>query len=196
MKFSFTLVNGWNGAGGRSAVITDNQLQPHQLLLLLSDGSLTSHIETLYNSPLAIEIVESGGVSLGEEDATFLGVNKGDKAVMRSTCLLIDGRRLVYAKSLLPTGNLEGKVVEDVAASEVPLGRLLARSHPFSRKERSEMAVVSSPSIARALEIAEDTLFWARRYLLLAQSESGGSALRTMVMEIFTPELMGSPTAR
>ena len=196
MKFSFTLVNGWNGARELPAAIRSGPLQPHQLLLLLSDGSLTTHLETLYNSPLAIEIVESGAVSLDENDAAFLGVNEGDEAVMRGTWLMIEGRRLVYAKTLLPTDGLESRVAQDVSTSEAPLGRLLARSHPFSRKERSEMAVVSSPSITGALEIGEDTPFWARRYLLIAQSESGGAPLRTMVMEIFTPELMGTPPAR
>jgi len=193
MKFSFNLLYGWDGKGQLSAALSGNNLQPHQLLLLLSDGSLTTHLETLYDATLTVEIVESGVVSLDGEDAAFLGVKEGDEAVMRGSCLMIDGRRLVYAKSLLPTDNLEGRVAHDVSTSHVPLGRLLSGSHPFLRKERSEMAVVASSPIAGALGLAGDTPFWARRYLLLAQSEDGGSVLRAMVMEIFSPELMGSP---
>ena len=196
MKFSFTLLHGWNGEGELLAALRGNHLQPHQLLLLLSDGSLTTHLETLYNSPLTIEIKESGTTSIDEEDAAFLGVSKGDEAVARGTWLKIEGKKLVYAKTLLPTDKLESRVVEDVSTSDVPLGRLLARSHPFLRKDRSEMGVVTSPSIAGELEMAEDTPLWARRYLLMAQPEYGGASLRAMVMEIFAPELMGTPQVR
>ncbi|MCP3677933.1 MAG: chorismate lyase [Deltaproteobacteria bacterium] len=196
MKFSFTLLHGWNGEGEFSAALRGSHLQPHQLLLLLSDGSLTTHLETLYNSRLTVEIEESGSTSLDEEDAAFLGVSKDDEAVTRGTWLMVEGKKLVYAKTLLLTDRLEGRVVEDVSTSDVPLGRLLARSHPFLRKERSEMGAVTSPSVAGELDMAEDTPLWARRYLLRAQPENGGSSLRAMVMEIFAPELMGTPQIR
>ena len=106
------------------------------------------------------------------------------------------GERLVYAKTLLLTEGLDEELVRDVATVEVPLGRLLARSHPFSRKKNLECAVATSPVVAGALSLPEETPFWIRRYLLEARAAEGAESLRAMVTELFTPGLMGTPLAR
>jgi len=196
MNFSFTLLHGWNGGRTRETTHGGENLLPHQLLLLLSDGSLTTHLEAIYDCALAVEIREQGSTRLDAGDSRFLGAAPGAEAVARGVWLKAEEERLVYAKTLLLTERLGKQLVHDVATVEVPLGRLLARSHPFSRKESIECAVATSPVVAEALSLPDETPFWIRRYLLEARAAEGTQTLRAMVTELFTPELMGTPRVR
>ncbi|MFQ5585523.1 MAG: chorismate--pyruvate lyase family protein [Thermodesulfobacteriota bacterium] len=196
MQFSFTLLHGWNRERELLTALRGENLLPHQLLLMLSDGSLTTHLEAIYDCTLTVEIRESGTVLLEEGEAAFLGVTPGGEAVARGTWLKAGGKKLVYAKTLLPVERLDERLIRDVSTVEEPLVRLLTTEYPFSRKERIEIGIVASSAVAGELDVPDDTPFWMRRYRLTTQAEAGERSVRAMVTELFSPELMGTPLLR
>jgi chorismate-pyruvate lyase len=196
MKFPFVLLLDWIRGTEILRDFRDSSLLPHQLLLLISDGSLTTHLETIYACRLDVEIKESNTMLLDDTTAASLGVEPGQKAVVRGVWLKAKGEKVVYANSVLPIARIDERLLEDISTAEEPLGRLLASDYPFSMKEGIEVGVVGCPGVACDLGLSGDTPFWTRRYRLSVQSADGDRAIEAMVMEIFSPELLGRPVLK
>ncbi|MEE9591217.1 MAG: chorismate lyase [Thermodesulfobacteriota bacterium] len=196
MKFPFVLLFDWIRGADILKDFKDSGLLPHQLLLLVSDGSLTTHLETIYACRLDVEIRESNTILLDNSTSAYLGIEPGQEAVMRVVWLKAKGKKVVYANSILPIARIDGRLLEDISRAEEPLGRLLASDYPFSMKECMEVGVVGSPGVASDLGLSKDTPFWTRRYRLSVQSADGDRAIKAMVMEIFSSELLGRPVLK
>ena len=191
-RFSYTLLGGWSSPGGKDCPELEGIL-PHQKLLLLSDGSMTLDLELLYNSRVEVELKFKGTGALPGKDAVYLGERAGTEAMEREVWLKVDGRRLVYAHTLIPLHCIDGRLKSELErhASE-PLGRVLTGNKIFFTKEKLETGVVACPTAAEELGAPSPTPFIARRYILSNKETSGEWVIKASVTEIFSPELVSS----
>lgn len=190
MKFSYTLVDGWHRAGDGQRWAA---LKPHELLLLFSDGSMTLDLELLFGSRVEVEMISKGFTRLSGEAAEYIGVSAGKKAMEREVWLTVNGRRLIYARTLIPLECLrEGllEVLED--NSSEPLGRVLASKKIFFSKTRLEAGVLESACAARGFKAQADSRLMGRRYIL-EDSEDGRWVIKAALMEVFSPGIIHAP---
>src|SRR5574337_1070273 len=106
MNFSYTLIGDWLSSekGFRGEL---GGLLPHQKLLLLSDGSLTLELELLWRSVVEVEVKFKGTTTLSKEAAEYLEEAPEKEAMEREVWLTIEGKRLVYAHSIIPLNCIE-----------------------------------------------------------------------------------------
>lgn len=187
---SYTLIGRWLGAEEARTAPLLAALLPHQLLLLFSEGSMTVELELLSGARVDAEVVFTGCSPLRSEDAAFVGARPGQEAIEREVWLTAAGRRLLCARTLIPSGMIDERVRAslDEQGSE-PLGRVLASMGVLFAKEGLEVGIVRSEAASRELGLAEQTPLFARRYILF---NGGGDSwtIKAAVTEIFSPALI------
>jgi len=190
--FSYTLISDWTGGLEARHIPVVEGLLPHQLLLLFSEGSMTTELELLSNERVEAEIRFNGPAALSRADADFLGALPGDAAIEREVWLNAGEKRLLYARTLIPLAMIDRdvKAALDEKGSE-PLGRVLASNGILFAKERLEIGVVRCPVASRDLDLPEGTPLFARRYILFNRG-SQGWIIKAAVTEIFSPGLIGA----
>lgn len=168
-------------------------LEPHQKLLLLSDGSLTLELELLAGARVEVEVTSAVTGPLGPQEAAWLKEPEGTESMERVVWITANGKRLVYAHSIIPLTRINKGILEELYRnSSEPLGRILNSKKIFFRKERLEAATVRCMEAARDLGIDEKTGLLARRYVLFNRQEDGDWTIKAGVTEVFTPWLMPS----
>lgn len=164
-------------------------LLPHQLLLLLSDGSMTRDLELLTGARVEVELRHAGASPLAKGAAEYLVEEPFKDALEREVWLLAGGRRLVYAHSLIPLDRIEPNLktaLEDM--SHEPLGRVLASRKIFFAKDKLEVCTVRCENASRELGLPDDTPLAARRYILFNKDRNW--IIKAAVTEIFSPEII------
>lgn len=193
-RFSYTLLREWFEAEEDRERPELRGLKPHQKLLLLSDGSMTLDLELLYGSMVEVEVKYKGVSSITDEEADFLDENPEDSAMEREVWLTVNGKRLVYAHSLIPIACIEeGLKGELEKYSDEPLGRVLNSNKVFFSKERLQVGIVRCESAASDLGITPDIPFIARRYILFNKETPERWIIKAAVTEVFSPEIISSP---
>lgn len=193
IQFSYELLHRWLGAEEARGRPELSDMQPHQRLLLFSDGSLTLDLELLYGSMVGVEVKFKGTAALNKDQASYLEEAPGERAMEREVWLTVDGKRLVYAHSLIPLSKVESGLLESLEKySDEPLGRVLNANRIFFEKEKLEVGAVKSAPAALDLGMPEDTPFIARRYILSNREETAW-VIKAAVTEIFSPEVISSP---
>ncbi len=192
-RFSYTLLRDWAGAQGGAELPELEGLEPHQRLLLLSDGSMTLDLELLFGSPVEVEIKFSGTASLSAPDAAYLEEDEGASAQEREVWLTVRGRRLVYARSLIPAGRISDglRAALDEHTGE-PLGRVLTSNRVFFAKKKLDVAVVTCAAASKDLGVAPETPLLARRYVLYNTDDAGNWIIKAAVTEVFSPEIVSA----
>lgn len=192
-KYPYRLLKGWFRAEKGSQVPELKRLLPHQLLLLLSDGSMTLDLELLFG-PVGVEVRRKGACPLSTEAAMYLGEGAQKDALVREVWLTAGAKRLVYAHSLIPFDCIDEGLREDLERrSNEPLGRVLNSKKIFFSKDRLEVGSVLCAQAAMDLGGDENTPFIARRYILSNRKEDGGWVIKASVTEIFSPEIISNP---
>lgn len=194
--YSYSLLREWLGAEeARNSPLIEGLL-PHQKLLLFSEGSMTVELELLTRARVEAEVRFTGETLLTPEEASCLGATPGARAAEREVWLKAGGRKLIYARTLIPLDMIDPGLYEALYGSgkgagkncSEPLGRVLAEKGILFGKERLEIGVVKSPSVSLGLGAPAETPLFARRYVLF-----NGSAerwiIKAAVAEIFSPEL-------
>lgn len=191
--YSYALLKEWLGAekARRSPFIEG--LPTHQKLLLFSEGSMTVELELITRSRVEAEVRFTGETALSPEEAVCLGAAPGAKTTEREVWLTAGGRKLLYARTLIPAEMIDPAVHEALYGSKAgsePLGRVLAENGILFAKERLEIGVVKSPSVSLELGVPAETPLFARRYILF-NGNAGRWIIKAAVAEIFSPELAG-----
>ncbi|MBZ0221128.1 MAG: chorismate pyruvate-lyase family protein [Candidatus Methylomirabilis sp.] len=194
--YSYSLLKEWLGAEeARNSPFIEGLL-PHQKLLLFSEGSMTVELELLTRARVEAEVRLTGDTLLTPEEASCLQAAPGSKATEREVWLKAGGRKLIYARTLIPSNMIDPKLFEALYGSgkgagqnySEPLGRVLAENGILFGKERLDIGIVRSPSVSLELGAPAETPLFARRYVLF-----NGSAerwiIKAAVAEIFSPEL-------
>ncbi|HXI09737.1 MAG TPA: chorismate lyase [Thermodesulfobacteriota bacterium] len=196
-RFSYTLLRDWFRTESDRTRPELNGILPHQKLLLLSDGSLTLDLELLYGSKVEVEVKYKGTGPLPEQAARYLDEKAGGAAMEREVWLTVEGKKLVYAHTLIPLSCIEGGLKEELERNaNEPLGRVLTSNKVFFSKEKLEVGVVRCRSAAVELGSPAQTPFIARRYILSNREPSGVWVIKASVTEIFSPELVSSDLTR
>ncbi len=192
MNFSYTLKGGWLSAE-KGFCSELNGLLPHQKLLLLSDGSLTLELELLWRSIVEVEVKFKGTTTLSKEAADYLEEAPDKEAMEREVWLTIEGKRLVYAHSIIPLHCIESGLKEALEAhSGEPLGRVLNTRKVFFSKKKLEVGLVICHSASLDLGIDEASPLIARRYMLYNSEGPGKWIIKAAVTEVFSPEIISS----
>ena len=102
-NMDYCIAPGWNWVGNKEAVGLCDRLEmpPQHRLLLLSDGSLTSFLEALNQSPVDVEIKNHEIRRMGKDEALYLEIDAGDDAIIRDAWLMQAAKKLVYDRSIL-----------------------------------------------------------------------------------------------
>lgn len=192
-RFSYTLLGDWSVPDTGKECPELEGILPHQKLLLLSDGSMTLDLELLYNSKVEVEVKFKGTAPLPVPDAEYLEERAGEEAMEREVWLKVEGKRLVYAHTLIPLTCIDGGLKSKLERyAHEPLGRVLTGRKVFFTKEKLETGVVLCPTAATELGAPSPTPFIARRYILSNRRSAGGWVIKASVTEIFSPELVSS----
>ena len=192
MKFSYKLAEGWHGTDDGKRWTT---LKPHERLLLFSDGSMTLDLELLFGSRVEVELISKGFTPLPEDAARYIAVNAGKKAMEREVWLTANGKRLIYAQTLIPLDCLGPGLLETLEENSLePLGRVLAARKIFFTKVRLEAGIIESAAAARGFGVHESARLMGRRYVL-EDSRDGRWVIKAALMEVFSPEIIPAPAA-
>lgn len=192
MPFNYAILKDWFSAEEEKDRPELTGLLPHQLLLLLSDGSMTLDLELLWRSMVEVEVKFQGMTKLKDE-ASYLEERIGKDALEREVWLKVEDKRLVYAHSVIPLDRIEDSILNDILAnSSEPLGRVLTTRKVFFAKKKLEVGVVTCESAATDLGIDAKTPLIARRYILYNNSSPTKWVIKAGVTEIFSPEIISN----
>jgi len=161
-------------------------------LLLSSDGTVIRYLNSLFLSPTDLEIVEQHEIVLDEEASALLEVPKREKAIERKVWLCnqrsaYPGGRLLYAVSVFPLSKIEAAFYQEMQSGKKPLGQIIDEHALSTRRDKLEIAHLPFPSVAKGFGLAEDHLFWARRYRLIISGQLSAS-----IQEVLSPRLSSS----
>lgn len=112
-----------------SSLASKSPLSVFQRVLLVTDGTVTDVLESYCGE--AIRVVKlAQSFDVPDPDRPPLELFEGER-VLRRTVLLqgtISGTNFIYADSILAPDRLPDYLVDDLVATQVPLGRLIAKS--------------------------------------------------------------------
>jgi len=190
--FSYTLVRDWAPACPGNELAGLAGLEPHQKLLLLSDGSMTLDLELLFGSPVEVEVERTASASLSAADAEYLVEEAGMEVTEREVWLTVEEKRLVWAHTLIPVRRVRDDIKKSLDANRgEPIGRVLNSMKVFFSKDRLDIGVVACAHASAALGLAPDTPLVARRYILSNRQDSDW-LIKAAITEIFSPEIISA----
>lgn len=191
--FSYELLAGWHDMRSDRAKELFAGQRPHQRLLLASGGSLTLDIEHLIETEVKVELISRQDGLLDFDVASYLNVAAGGQVCERVVWLKAGERRLVFAHTIFLLERTDPAILESLdRCLDEPLGKVLTRKRIVFTKSRMEVGIVVCGQAASYLDMAQDTRFVARRYVLVDSGPSTSQANRIMaaVTEVFSPEII------
>lgn len=169
-------------------------LEPHQKLLLLSDGSLTLELEILADDKVRAEVIATGTIEINGRDASYLEVEPNCKALERTVWLIASGKRLVYAHTVIPLKSVDADILEAIEKMpEEPLGRVFLEKGILFMKDKLEIAAIRCAAAAEGLGLKKDAPLFARRCILTNRRglpPSSGRLIKAAVIEVFSPDIV------
>ena len=113
------------------------KLSPVQKMLLVTDGSVTSLLETVTGQSVEIETLVQRTVLADEAVAAELEVMPGDEINYRVVKLkrANTGETLIYAVSHTPLKRLEASFRDDLTRADIPIGLILKTHKIESRRD-------------------------------------------------------------
>jgi len=167
----------------------NHPVSPLLRLLLSSDGSMVRSLMGLYLSPPALELIDQSERLLDDESSGCLGVPKGEKAIDRTVWLTLQQgpsgpTRVLFARSLFPIAKIKPNLYQEMRLGKLPLGEILESRALSTWRDQLHIACLPFPELAPGLGLAEDQLFWARRYRLTISGE-----ISAIICEVLSPRL-------
>jgi chorismate-pyruvate lyase len=149
------------------------RIDPVQRILLMSDGSTTALLQALWLTPIRVEVIRQEKIPLDPPTADFLGVESGGDALAREAWLTADGRRLVYASSVILLEALPPPLLQAVSGRQKPLGLLFHEAGQPVVRDRLQIALVSAPPAIPIPSWTASGPFWMRRYRMRLGTRPG-----------------------
>ncbi|MDH7593513.1 MAG: beta-ribofuranosylaminobenzene 5'-phosphate synthase [Methanomicrobiales archaeon] len=141
-----------------------------QRILLATDGSVTSLLETLIKGRISIETLVQRIVPASAVVAQLLEVADGEEVNLRVVIMkeAATGRALMYARSYTPLSRLEPVFRSDLLRADIPIGRIMKRHRIEARREISAMEVLhADEELSKVLGIYQDEPLLSRRYCII-----------------------------
>ena len=146
------------------------RLSPVQKMLLGTDGSVTSLLEVVMNSPVEIETLVQRVVPADEAVARELQVNPGEEVNYRVVLLkkANDQEALVYAVSHTPLKRLDESFKDDLTKADIPIGAILKKHHIESRRDiTSTASLPANQEHCRAFGVFAREVMLTRSYKII-----------------------------
>ena len=154
-------------------------------VLLTSDGSMTTLLESLRLGPIDLEVIRQGEEPIDTETAQRLGVRPREAAITRHVWLSHAGQRLLYAVSVLPTSHLDAALAEGIRRGVEPLGRLLDACGRPAVRDHFRIGRLQNTTLADAFGAGPSDRLWCRTYRLAVEH-----TLTASIVEVFSPRLL------
>ncbi len=161
-----------------TAQYTAAQLPPRLRPWLLDDGSLTRHLVRLGGGDFRVQRLRQLWQMPLPSEARLLEVPERQRALVREVCLVVGGRRVVFARSVFPASSLTGELAHLRHLRNRSLGAILFR-HPGMHRSPFELALVPGCSPYLPAELQQEMPAWGRR----SRFTIGGRHL--LVSEVF-----------
>jgi beta-ribofuranosylaminobenzene 5'-phosphate synthase len=145
-------------------------LPAFQTVLLLTDGSVTTLLEAISGSDVCVKTISQNVMPASRPVAALLDIGPGDPVNHRIVELVncTTGEILIYAVSHTPLERLEPGFKEDLMRADIPIGKILKKHHIESRREISDIRLVSpDPDLRRRFGAGPETPFLSRTYHII-----------------------------
>ncbi len=145
-------------------------LPAFQTVLLLTDGSVTTLLEAISGAEVCVKTISQNVMPAGMPVAELLEIQPGDPVNHRIVELVncTTGEILIYAISHTPLERLERGFRDDLMRADIPIGKILKKHRIESRREISDIRLVSpDPDIRSRFMAGPETLFLSRTYRII-----------------------------
>jgi beta-ribofuranosylaminobenzene 5'-phosphate synthase len=145
-------------------------LSPYQILLLLTDGSVTTLLEAITGDEVVVRTLSQTVIPADEPTASLLAVRPGAAVNYRVVDLVnrMTGEVLISAVSFTPLERLEPGFRDDLMRADIPIGKILKLHNIEARREISDMrSFPADASLAARFGVASGTPFLSRKYLII-----------------------------
>ncbi|QIB65572.1 chorismate--pyruvate lyase family protein [Kineobactrum salinum] len=153
-------------------------LPPHHRRWLLDDGSLTARLIALQQGVFSVRRLYQGWQLPLPSERQLLELPLRQRVLVREVLLQLDGRPVVFARSLFPVSSLSGSLGHLRKLHNRSLGAILFR-HPQMQRSPFELARVAGNSAYLAPAVRQRDSAWGRRSCF----DIGGK--RLLVSEVF-----------
>jgi chorismate-pyruvate lyase len=161
---------------------------PFLRLLLLSDGTVTHFLESLFLKGVAFELEKQSEIVLSDRDTKRLSIPKGSKGIERKGWLTLEPllpstigksrspskKRLLYVVSLFSADKLSPRLQQEIWLGQKPIGKIIFDQKLLSRRDGIEISQCPRPEIARGFGFSPQEPIWARRYQLTLPGSASG----------------------
>jgi chorismate-pyruvate lyase len=179
----------WQGLGDISGFAKNAGLSPADREILSSDGSLTLDLEQRFKADVGVELQEVRSCCIRPELAEYLGVKPFEEALERDVWLTSEGKRLIYARSVMPLSCVRQGLLPLLKGGDRPLGRILSNEGIDFSKDSMEFAIIDGQGQDLEFGLEPAAMYVARRYRLFKRA-SDGWIINAVVTEVFTPWLI------
>lgn len=145
---------------------------------LLDDSSLTARLVALNAGAFSVRRLYQGWQVPLPSEQRLLQIPPRQRVLVREVVLQLDGRPVVFARSLFPVSSLAGELAHLRRLQNRSLGAILFR-YPNMRRSPFELARITGNSTYLAPVVRQRESAWARRSCF----ELGGK--RLLVSEVF-----------
>ncbi|NYT17906.1 MAG: DUF98 domain-containing protein, partial [Methanomicrobiales archaeon] len=145
-------------------------LPAFQTVLLLTDGSVTTLLEAISGAEVCVKTIAQNVVPAGGPVAALLDIRQGDPVNHRIVELIncTTGKILIYAVSHTPLERLEPGFRDDLMRADIPIGKILKKHRIESRREISDIRLVSpDPDLRHRFDTGPETRFLSRTYRII-----------------------------
>ena len=165
---------------------TTAELPPVTRRWLLDDGSLTERLISAGQGAFTVErLTQDFAVPLPSEQQ-LLDLPARQTALVREVVLRLDGKAVVFARSVFPMASLDGELRHLRQLKNKSLGAILF-SHPGMRRTPFELALIDGHSDYLPKTLQQAGQAWGRRSCF----DLGGK--RLMVSEVFLEDFSPWP---
>jgi beta-ribofuranosylaminobenzene 5'-phosphate synthase len=150
--------------------VSSGSLSSFQILLLLTDGSVTTLLEAITGDEVIVKTLSQTVIPADEPIASLLAVRPG--AAVNYRVVDLKNRRtgevLISAISHTPLERLEPGFKDDLMRADIPIGKILKLHNIEARREISDIQAFSADaSIATRFGVTAGTPFLSRNYLII-----------------------------
>ncbi|MCC7202724.1 MAG: DUF98 domain-containing protein [Nitrospirae bacterium] len=182
LPFTYIPVCSWMDPDEFISCSAEYNLPTLSRLTLLNDGSLVRFFRSLFMTDITVDVTGQKGAGMGLEMAKFLDAREGAAAIVRDAWLNRNGRKFMYAHSVIDSSRIAEPLMREVSRMNKPVGILLSDYNMPLLRDQLFISRIKSDYLAEHFSTLEDT-FWARCYRL-----RGSDEFNAAILEVFSPD--------
>lgn len=164
--------------------LTNGQLPPLSRRWLLDDGSLTGRLIDLNLGQFSVQRLHQAWEVPLLSERRLLGIPDRQQAIVREVALQLNGKPVVFARSVLPISSLTGKLAHLRRLQNKPLGAILFKQANMHRSP-FELARIAGDNEYLPTHLHQTDPAWARRSRFDINQK--GILVSEVFLEHFTP---------